>query len=69
VHAALVAARSAFIKTGTGSSPHPVEPPAALEEDDMLLDDMMLQEAFPTPTLGVALLLGLGIGFMTDSSH
>jgi ElaB/YqjD/DUF883 family membrane-anchored ribosome-binding protein len=59
VHAALVAARNAFVKAGPDSSPVPVEPPAALENH-------MMQEAFPTPTLGVALLLGLGIGFMTD---
>jgi ElaB/YqjD/DUF883 family membrane-anchored ribosome-binding protein len=61
VHAALVAARHAFVEAGPDSSPPPVEPPAALEDD-------MMQEV-PTPTLGAALLLGLGIGFMTDSSH
>jgi hypothetical protein len=69
VHAALVAARNAFVKAGPepsqlpNPSQLPVEPPAATD------DDMMLQEAFPTPNLRVALLLGLGIGFMTDSRH
>jgi ElaB/YqjD/DUF883 family membrane-anchored ribosome-binding protein len=54
VHAALVAARDALVKAGPGPAQIPAEPAAAPEDDT---------------TLGIALLLGLGIGFMTDSRH
>jgi ElaB/YqjD/DUF883 family membrane-anchored ribosome-binding protein len=64
VHAALVAARNAFdnvVKTAPApSQPLPVAPAAELDDD---------RQTFGTPpqTLGVALLLGLGLGLMVDS--
>jgi len=53
VHAALVAARNASVKPAPSPSQLTIEPPAA-PDDDM-------------QAVGVALLLGLGLGLMANS--
>jgi len=63
VHAALVAARNAFdsgVKTGP-SQPLLVAPAVAPDDDTLTFDETATQ------TLGVALLLGLGLGLIVDS--
>ena len=65
VHAALVAARNAFdnvVKTAPAAwQPPPAAPPAEPDADTQTLDGTA------THTLGVALLLGLGLGLIAES--
>ena len=65
VHAALVAARNAFDNlVRTAPTPSPVQlpvAPAGAPDDETQFSEMATQ------TLGVALLLGVGLGLMTDS--
>jgi ElaB/YqjD/DUF883 family membrane-anchored ribosome-binding protein len=61
VHAALVAARNALGKAAPAPSQIPVEPPAAPDDKTLTFYEIATQ------TLGVALLLGVGLGLMVDS--
>jgi ElaB/YqjD/DUF883 family membrane-anchored ribosome-binding protein len=67
VHAALEAARNSFdnivkiAPTPSFSQPRPVAPAAAPDDETQSFDETAPQ------TLGVALLLGLGLGLMVDS--